>query len=107
MYGKSTPAVSAFSECGRLGAAFLSRTQKRRRAAALRKLLTLQNHRRPHPARRADGHQSVLLAGELQLVADGGHDARAGRAEGMAERDGAASAVDLFGIDLADGLAAA
>src|SRR5256885_4566595 len=77
------------------------------RQALLSPLLPLQHHRHPHPARGADGEEAVLLPAVLQLVADGGDDARAGRAEGMSEGDGAAGAVDLLRVDLADRLGAA
>src|SRR5438094_533742 len=43
-----------------------------------------QHHGHADPARRADGDQAVMLPGALQLVADGGDDARAGGAERMA-----------------------
>src|ERR1041384_4872757 len=70
-----------------------------RRAASL--LLALQHHGHADSARGAHRHQAVLLLRALQLVAHGGHDARAGGAEGMSQRDGAAGEVDLFRIDVA------
>ena len=50
-------------------------------------LLAFQHHRHAHPTRGADGDEAVLFAGALELVADGGHDAGAGGAEGVAEGD--------------------
>src|SRR4051812_44391635 len=50
-------------------------------------LLPLEHHRYADSAGGADGDEAVLLAGVLELVADGGDDARAGCAEGVAERD--------------------
>src|SRR5437773_213216 len=70
-------------------------------------LLPLEHHGHTDSPRRADGDQAVLLACALQLVANSGHDARAGGAEGVAEGDRAAGLVDLLRIDLADRLGAA
>ncbi len=47
-------------------------------------LFALEHHRNAHSARGADGHETVLLAGALELIAHARDDARAGCAEGVA-----------------------
>src|SRR5258708_37390953 len=82
-------------------------TGGRRSCSQAPALLPLQHHRHTDPARCANRHQAILLSGALQLIADRGDDAGAGRAEGMAEGDRSAGEVDLLRIDVADRLAAA
>src|SRR6266699_2231490 len=60
----------------------------------------LDDGRGAHAAADAQGHQRGLLVGALKLVEHGPEDHRAGRAERMAERDGAAIDVDLGGVDV-------
>src|SRR5581483_7913998 len=84
------------------GAATLRRSGRGAREARARAGLEALNDRRDALAE-ANAHrgQAVALAGALQLVDELRHEGRAGRAQGVAVRDGAAVHVDLLEVDAA------
>ena len=70
------------------------------RSASAARSEPFEDRRDPLPAADAHRHQRVTPANPLQLIERLGRDHRAGRADGMSKRDGAAIRVGLLHVEV-------